>query len=97
MPVGVSKIIDASLAGSTTPLWQGVGLLLYSALIVSTVDNFLKPYVVGRKAGLHPLLVLIGIFGGISLVGAVGVIVGPMVLAFAISLLDAYKYEHYVA
>jgi len=56
-------------------------------LIVGTVDNFIKPKLVGKRAKIHPAIILIGILGGIRLLGFIGLIIGPLILATAIELI----------
>jgi predicted PurR-regulated permease PerM len=49
--------------------------------VVSTIDNFMKPKIVGDRAGIHPLIIFFGILGGIQLMGLPGILIGPLVLA----------------
>ncbi len=85
------------IAGYTTSdyflLWKGVGLLIYGVLIVSTADNILKPKLIGDKTNVHPILVLIGVLGGLSLFGFIGFIIGPLVLALLMMFLKIYQRE----
>jgi len=60
--------------------WKGVALLIYGGLIISTIDNVLKPKIVGDRAKVHPLIIFFGILGGIQLFGIPGIILGPLVL-----------------
>lgn len=59
---------------------SGVALFVFGALVVSSIDNVLRPIVMRRGAQLSPVLTIIGIFGGISLFGFVGLFIGPIVL-----------------
>lgn len=68
----------------------GVGLLIWSAVVVSTVDNFLRPRLVGRDARMSDLLILLSTLGGIVLFGAVGFIVGPIVAALFVTIWHIY-------
>lgn len=70
---------------------SAIGLLIWGVLGVGLIDNFLGPRLVGRKLKVHSLLVLLSIFGGISLFGAIGVFTGPLVLSLLFSLLEIYK------
>ena len=74
-------------------LGKGIGLIIYGLFIVSGVDNFLKPYLIGDNSKLHPALVLIGILGGLSLMGFIGIIIGPVIIALFLSILEIYKTE----
>lgn len=59
----------------------GNGLLLaaYCVLVVSSIDNFVRPIVINRRANPTPGLILLGVFGGVYLLGFVGLFVGPVV------------------
>ena len=72
-------------------IWQGVGLLLYGMIIISMVDNFLRPYLIGERAGIHPALVLLGALGGIGVFGLTGLFIGPLVIALFIEILSLYQ------
>jgi predicted PurR-regulated permease PerM len=74
-------------------IWQGIALFLISALIISSVDNILQPRLVGRSSGLHDLLVFFSTLGGISMFGVMGFIVGPIIAALFVSILDVYSIE----
>ena len=65
--------------------------LLYNILIVSTVDNLFRIYFVSRKTDLSQVMILIGMLGGLLVFGILGLIIGPLVLGYFITLLEAYK------
>ena len=72
---------------------RGIGLLLYGLLVVSGIDNVLKPKLIGDRAKIHPALVLIGILGGVNFFGVVGFVIGPVVMAMLVTAFDAYIKE----
>ncbi len=65
-------------------------LFIYGLLLVSTLDNIIKPKLIGRKTDLHPAIILLGIIGGLSLFGLIGLFIGPLVLALFLSLAKVY-------
>ena len=67
-----------------------VGLLLFSALVVGSVDNVLRPWLVGKDTKLPDLLILLATLGGIVLFGAVGFIIGPIIAALFVTVWDIY-------
>ena len=71
-------------------LVAGIGLLLWCALVVGTVDNLMRPWLVGRDTQLPDLLILLGTLGGLLLFGAAGVIVGPIVAALFVTVWELY-------
>ena len=72
---------------------KGIALFLISTLIISSVDNILGPRLVARGSGMHDLLIFFSILGGISMFGVMGFIVGPIIAALFLSILDVYSIE----
>lgn len=68
-----------------------IGFLLYNVLIVSSVDNVLRSHLVARKTQVSQVIVLIGMVGGLLIFGVLGLILGPLVLAYFLTFLKAYK------
>ncbi|UCG76673.1 MAG: AI-2E family transporter [Gemmatimonadota bacterium] len=67
-----------------------VGLTLWCALVAGTVDNLLRPRLVGRDTQMPDLLILLGTLGGLALFGAVGIVVGPIVAALFVTVWQIY-------
>lgn len=65
----------------------GIGLFLWGALVISSVDNFLKPYFISLGSDMPLLLTLLGVLGGMMAFGFIGVFIGPTILAVAYSLI----------
>jgi len=65
-------------------------LAAWCAAVVGTVDNFLRPALVGRDAKMPDLLILIGTLGGLFLFGLIGFIVGPIVCGLFLTVWDIY-------
>lgn len=86
--VTVPAIIYLFATGSTV---YGVGLLVWSVVIVGLVDNVVGPYLIGRKNNMHPFVILISVLGGIALFGPIGFIVGPVIVTLFIVLLEIYN------
>lgn len=72
---------------------KGVLLLLLGIFVISTVDNLLRPYVVGTKTSLHPAAVLIGVIGGLFSMGLIGIIAGPLIISLLMSFIETYYKE----
>ncbi len=77
----------------TNDTFNGFGLLLYGIFIVSTIDNIIRPKIVGAKGKVHPVLVLLGVLGGLKVFGFLGIILGPLILAILTVFLDLYLLE----
>lgn len=67
-----------------------IGLAVFCALVVGSVDNLLRPRLVGKDTQLHELLVLFGTLGGLYFFGFAGIILGPIVAALTVTLWDMY-------
>ena len=61
------------------------------ALVVSQIDNVLRPLLIGEKVSLHPLAIFFAILGGTVLIGPIGLVAGPMLLTLTLGLLEAYR------
>lgn len=85
-PIGVFML-------STAETWQGVGVLLYSLLIISNVDNVVRLLLQKKLADVHPIITIFGVIIGINLFGFIGVIFGPLLFSLFILLLRIYQDE----
>lgn len=84
----------SSLAWGVSAIWlfqqgdtgQAVFLVAWGVLVVSTVDNFLKPYFISKGSNLPFILVFLGGLGGVLAFGVLGIFIGPTLLAIAYSV-----------
>ena len=67
-----------------------IGLALWGALVVSLVDNVLRPYFIGREVRLSLLWVFLAMLGGLKLFGFLGLVIGPITLALAMACFRIY-------
>ena len=70
---------------------RGVALLALGGLLISSIDNILRPILIADRTQLNALLVFISVLGGIGAFGLVGVVLGPLVLATAAGLVTGYR------
>jgi predicted PurR-regulated permease PerM len=75
---------------ATGATWQAVLLAVYGALVIGSVDNLLRPMLVGRDTRMPDYVVLLATLGGIAVVGLNGFVVGPMVAAMFMTVWDLY-------
>lgn len=68
-------------------------LAAYCIVFVSLADNVVKPFVLQGQSNLHPLLALLSVLGGVEAMGPIGIVVGPMVVAFLQALLKMFQTE----
>ncbi|MFZ6184281.1 AI-2E family transporter [Nannocystis pusilla] len=71
---------------------KGILLALWGVLVISLVDNFLRPRLVGKRAKLHELFIFFAVLGGLQVFGLIGLVLGPVVLAIALSLFEAFRH-----
>ena len=86
IPPAIALIIGGS-AG------KGIFLLIWGVAIVSMADNVIKPVVMRGKVNVHPVLLALAIIGGSMWLGAIGFIVGPVVVALMLAMLRIYRRE----
>jgi predicted PurR-regulated permease PerM len=73
--------------------WAAAGLAVWGVLVVSTIDNVIKPLVLQGQSKLHPLLALLSVLGGVGALGPVGIFVGPIAVAFLQAALTMLQTE----
>jgi len=87
LPAGAIKLF-------TGDIWQGIVIILVSVLLISMVDNILRPRLVGRESRMHDLIIFFSTLGGISVFGVAGFIAGPVIAAFFLSMIDIWSREY---
>ncbi len=81
LPAGVYLIVqERYIAGGF--------LILFGSLLISQIDNVIRPYVMSKSANVHPLIPILGVIGGLRLWGFAGFILGPLALAAFVTLVD---------
>lgn len=70
---------------------KAIMLIVWGALVVSTIDNFLRPKLIRNQTKLHELFVFFSVLGGISVFGLLGLVLGPVVLAITLGLLQTFR------
>jgi predicted PurR-regulated permease PerM len=69
-------------------------LALIGVIVSSNVDNLVRPVVYRRVSGLHPMASLLGAFAGMELFGLIGLVLGPLGIAYCVELLRLYEVEY---
>lgn len=75
-------------------LWNGFGLILWGLLLVSWVDNIVRPLVISNATRMPFLLVVFGVLGGVLAFGLVGLFIGPVLLAVSLAIWREWLEEH---
>ena len=86
IPVGLFYLISGDI-------WQGVFVLAWGSLVIGTVDNVVRAYMIKDDAEVNPVFVLFAIMGGLSLFGFWGIIIGPLIIALMVTIFHIYELE----
>jgi len=84
VPVGVMMIIGGNTSG-------GIGLLIYNTIAISLIDFLVRPALLGKHTKMSQAVILLGMLGGINLFGAIGIIIGPLILDYLIIFIEFYR------
>jgi predicted PurR-regulated permease PerM len=85
--------IPAAIYLAVTGAWvKALLLTLWGVFVISLVDNFLRPRLVGKRAKLHELFIFFAVLGGLQVFGLIGIVLGPVVLAVALSLFETFSH-----
>lgn len=72
----------------------GVLLIIWGAVVVGGIDNFIRPLIYRRFSAIHPLITLIGAIGGVAKFGLLGLLIGPLALSYLFELVRMYRDEY---
>jgi len=92
-PASLYLLYDGLWNTATPFSLKGVFFFIYCFIFVASIDNILKPKLIGDKAKIHPLLIFLGVFGGLMTLGLIGVFVGPILVGILISFIEIYRKE----
>lgn len=98
--LSVGTFVLSVVPGGPVPLWGGAAVWLYlkgeigwaifmviwGAVVISSIDNFVKPLLIARGSTLSLGLIFLGVLGGVLAFGFIGVILGPVLLALGVAL-----------
>lgn len=89
--VPASIFLAASASMGTRPWWPAIFLVLWGVLLVSLVDNVVRPWAMSGKAQLPAIPLLFAVLGGLQAFGFVGLVIGPLVFSLLMSIIEIYK------
>lgn len=89
--VWVPAAIFLALSGAYL---KAIILVAWGILVIGSIDNFLSPRLVGKRARLHELLIFFGVLGGLDVFGVLGLVVGPVVVAVTLALIEMVRQAH---
>jgi predicted PurR-regulated permease PerM len=97
VPLGGAALVwvPAVIYFFTQGLWvRALILLLWGTLVISLVDNLVRPLVIGSRTKLPTLFLFFGILGGLQAYGVIGIFIGPVLLATVVAFLKIYREEY---
>jgi predicted PurR-regulated permease PerM len=71
-----------------------IALFVWGVVVVGNVDNIIRPYISNRYAQIHPLITIVGAIAGVSYLGILGLLIGPLALSYLFELLKMYQREY---
>jgi predicted PurR-regulated permease PerM len=84
--------VPAAIYLAATGHWaKAIILVAWGMLVIGTVDNLLRPKLVGEKTRLHELFIFFSVLGGLHVFGVLGIVLGPVILAITLALLDVFR------
>ncbi|MDR0761334.1 MAG: AI-2E family transporter [Treponema sp.] len=86
-PLGMVRVLGGNVVG-------GIVFLIVSSIVISTLDNFLRPLFLQHRIQLHPLFIFVSILGGVTVFGFNGLVLGPMLVILFLTVLDLFLTEH---
>ena len=89
VPAAIYLFIAAAMGKA--PYWQPIFLTAWGILVVSTIDNVIRPWAMKGRAQLPAIPLLFAVLGGMQAFGFVGLVLGPLVFALLMSVVDIYK------
>ncbi|MFP4514524.1 MAG: AI-2E family transporter [Parcubacteria group bacterium] len=87
VPVGLYLLLIGEV-------WKGIFILAWGAIVIGNTDNILRGYMIKGKAQVNPIFIIFSILGGIVLFGFWGVIIGPLIISIAVTVLHIYEMEY---
>jgi predicted PurR-regulated permease PerM len=77
----------------TGAIWKGVFILAWGTVVISMVDNIVRPWVVSGKVELHPLVLMFVILGGVQVFGFLGLFLGPVIVSVLAAIFQMLRDE----
>ncbi|KAA3631808.1 MAG: AI-2E family transporter [Calditrichaeota bacterium] len=84
IPAGIILILGGSYV-------KGLVVIIIGSVIISQVDNLIRPYLIAGKASMHPLLLFFALLGGVYLFGLLGIVLGPIIAAIFVTLITIFE------
>jgi len=100
IPIGGASLVWVPLAiyiFLTGSLVKGIVFTIWGVAVISMVDNFIKPWVIGDKTDIHPIVLFFAILGGLNLFGFLGIFLAPIIIVLVDNLLKLYQERYHIS
>lgn len=87
VPMGIYYLLIGNV-------WQGIFILLWGLLVIGTIDNVVRTYMIKDEAEVNPIFIFFSMLGGIILFGFWGIVLGPLIIATAVTIFHIYELEY---
>jgi len=91
IPASLYLVLGGYLSQDYILMYKGIGLFVYGVLLISTIDNILRIKIIDKKANVHPIIVIVGVVGGVNMFGAIGLFLGPIILSMLLIYFENFK------
>lgn len=91
---GMIWVPGAIVLAMTDRLPAAIGLALFGLVVIGNIDNLIRPWVYSRYAAIHPMITVVGAIAGVSYLGILGLLIGPLALMYFFELLRMYAREY---
>ncbi len=92
IPATIYLIVKGIMISQSPVLMDGIFLFIYCFVLINFIELILKPKLMSSRTSVHPVIILIGIIGGMKLFGAGGFILGPLVLSMLIKIFEIQEF-----
>jgi len=83
VPAAIILLVQGNVA-------SGIGLLAFCGVVVGSLDNVLRPILVGKDTKMHELMIFFGTLGGIMMFGISGIFIGPLIASLFVTIWELY-------
>ncbi|BBZ03101.1 AI-2E family transporter [Mycolicibacterium chitae] len=83
IPLGIGMALFGNVVG-------GIFVVVFHLVVVTNIDNVLRPFLVPKSAHLHPALMLLSVFAGLKMFGFVGIVLGPVLMIVIVTTISVY-------
>jgi predicted PurR-regulated permease PerM len=72
-------------------VWKAIALAIVGTFVISLIDNFIRPIIIGGRTKMPILVIFFSVIGGIKFFGLIGLIMGPLVVALFVSVIEIFR------